>query len=126
MSSHGKSSKKPRQLEKQRKVPASPQPPFPNPVGKKRRIKNIYGEIRHLKIIDQIGRIQSTFPDKYIVFQKIEIEEDRVIEFRLGYYMIGVLPGAKGKWVWGQFCLLIPSNDLVEILDEARSKGWFK
>lgn len=124
MGSHGKSSNK-KASRKKGQPPPSP-PPFPNPTGKRRRIKNIYGEIRHLKIIDQIGRLQSTSPNKYIVLQKIEIEEDRVIEFRLGYYMIGELQGARGKWVWGQFCLLIPERDLVEILDEARRKGWIK
>lgn len=101
------------------------QPPLPDATGSRRKIKNIFGETRHLKIIEQIGRLQSTASNKFIVLQKIEIEEESVIEFRLGYYMIGVQPGALGRWVWGQYCLLIPEYDLNEILKEARRKNWF-
>jgi len=99
-------------------------PPWPSSKGKRKPIKNIRGETRHLLIRDEIRRVQSNAPDKLIVFQMIEIEEDRQTQFRLGYYMIGVKPGAKGRWVWGQFCLLIPAEDLHDILNEARERKW--
>lgn len=101
------------------------QPVWPSSVEKKRSIKNIFGEKRHLLILDEIKILQSTDKNKLIVFQKIKIEETGLIEFRLGYYMIGVKLGAKGRWVWGQFCLLIPQYDLEIILKEARLKKWF-
>jgi hypothetical protein len=110
--------------ENQKKAKTIENPPLPSPIGKRKRIKNIFGDIRHLKIIDQIGLLQSTDSNKYIVLQKIEIEEDGVIEFRFGYYMIGVQPGARGRWVWGQFCLLIPKKDLNRILSKAKKKKW--
>jgi len=100
-------------------------PPWPSNKGKRKRITNIHGEPRHLIIHDEIRRTQSSYPNKLIVFQKLEIEEDKVIEYRLGYYMIGVKPGARGRWVWGQFCLLIPEEDLMAILAEARALKWF-
>jgi len=52
------------------------------------------------------------------------VEEDR-IEFRFGYYMIGIKQRSRGKWVWGQFCLLIPKTDLIALMQEAQRKKWF-
>jgi len=101
-------------------------PEWPDNKGKRKRITNIFGETRHLIIQDEIRRLQSSFPNKLIVFQRLEIEEDKVIEFRLGYYMIGVKPGAKGRWVWGQFCLMIPKEDLEVIMQEAEKLKWFR
>lgn len=42
------------------------------------------------------------------------------IEYRIGYYIIGRVGRAKGKWVWGQFCPLIPKNDLDKLLKKAK------
>lgn len=100
-------------------------PPRPVNIGKRRRLLNINGEPRNFVIRDEIQRPQTSLPNKLIVFQKIEIEEDKRIEYRLGYYMIGVKPGGKGRWVWGQFCLLIPAEDLHPLLDEAKHRGWW-
>ena len=98
----------------------------PNNIGKRRRIKTINGDIRHFVIEDEILRFQhKTKKRKLIAFQKIRFEEKNRIEYRLGYYMIGVKPRAKGRWVWGQFCLLIPERDLNFILKKAETKGWF-
>jgi len=101
-------------------------PELPNNVGKKRRIPAIDGQIRHFLIEDEIIHRQSNSDRKIIVLQKMKfIEEDR-IEFRFGYYMIGLKPKTKGRWVWGQFCLLIPQEDLLFILDEAKRRKWFQ
>ena len=101
-------------------------PELPNNIGKKRRIPAIDGRIRHFLIEDEIIHPQSNSDRKIIVLQKMRfIEEDR-IEFRFGYYMIGLKSKARGRWVWGQFCLLIPQEDLLVILDEARRRKWFQ
>lgn len=42
------------------------------------------------------------------------------IEYRIGYYIIGRIGRAKGKWVWGQFCPLIPAKDLKKLLVKAK------
>jgi hypothetical protein len=39
--------------------------------------------------------------------------------------MIGVKPRARGKWIWGQFCLMIPKDDLKVLLREAKKRKWF-
>lgn len=101
-------------------------PKRPNNIGKRRRITTIWGEPRHIVIKDEILRKQSNAPHKLIAFQRIWIEEAKRIEYRFGYYMIGVKPGAKGRWVWGQYCLLIPEKDLKIIMKRAEKKGWFQ
>ena len=101
-------------------------PALPNNVDKTRMIPSIDGTKRHFRIEDEIIHPQTNSNRKIIVFQKMRfVEEDRV-EFRLGYYMIGVKPRAKGRWVWGQFCLLLPEEDLMAILNEARRRSWFQ
>lgn len=98
---------------------------IPNNIGKRRKIINIWGKPVWLRIEDEIARFQSTARHKVICFQKIRFEKDGRIEFRFGYYMIGVKAGAKGRWVWGQYALLIPKKDLLALLREAKSRGWF-
>jgi hypothetical protein len=98
---------------------------FPNNIGKRRRIKTIRGAKRYFIIEDEILYKQHNAPNKLIAFQRIRFEEDNRIEYRLGYYMVGVKSGAKGRWVWGQFCLMIPEKDLKIILKKAKRKRWF-
>jgi hypothetical protein len=99
--------------------------PVPNNVGKRRLIKTQKGETRHFIVEDEIMQRQSNAPHKLIVFQKMYHEEEKRYEFRFGYYMIGIKGKPKGKWVWGQYCLFIPQQDLLDILNEARKKKWF-
>jgi len=54
------------------------------------------------------------------VHRKIKIGD---FEYRFGYYMIGKIGRAKGKWVWGQFCPLIPKKDLNKLLYKASKEG---
>ena len=95
--------------------------------GKRRCIKNINEDNCYFIIEDEIlhKQQQHSAHPKLIAFQRIKFEADNQIEYRLGYYMVGVKPGAKGRWVWGQFCLMIPEKDLKKILKKAERKGWF-
>jgi len=122
MGSHPKSNRKSKIL---RKPKINNHPPWPNNIGKRRKNTTIWGTERHLIIEDEIMHQQSNAPHKLIAFQKIKLEEEDRIEFRFGYYMIGVKPGAKGRWVWGQFSLMIPEKDLKAILKEAQKRKWF-
>jgi hypothetical protein len=61
---------------------------------------------------------------KLIYFQQIEFEDTRKIEYRFTYYMVGLKPGARGPWVFGQYSLLIPAEHLSCLLAEARRRGW--
>lgn len=76
-------------------------------------------------------RQQSNYPQKVDVVMRIRLErvEGRRfygggaqvgdVEYRLGYYTIA----RNGKWWWGQFSLMIPKEDLVPLLQQARSEG---
>jgi hypothetical protein len=105
--------------------PLANYPPPPNNIGKRRLIKTQRGVVRHLVIEDEITQPQTNAPHKLIVFQKMYHEEEDRYEFRLGYYMIGVKGKPKGRWVWGQYCLLIPQADLLSIINRAKRKKWF-
>ena len=41
------------------------------------------------------------------------------IEYRIGYFIIGAIGRTKGKWVWGQYCPIIPSDDFVPLVQRA-------
>lgn len=45
------------------------------------------------------------------------------IEYRLGYYIVGKIGKRKGKWVWGQFCPLIPEKDFKKLIKKAKKEG---
>jgi hypothetical protein len=47
------------------------------------------------------------------------------IEYRFGYYILGRIGRAKGRWVWGQFSPFIPHDDLMTLLEKARAEGTF-
>jgi hypothetical protein len=98
---------------------------LPNNIGKRRCIPTIKGDKKYMVIRDEILHKQHNNPRKLIAFQRIEFEEDKRIEYRLGYYMIGEKAGMKGRWVWGQFCLQISEKDLKAILKEAKKRRWF-
>lgn len=101
-------------------------PPLPNNIGKTRMIRSIDGAKRYFRIDDEIIHPQSNSTRKIIVFQKMHFVEENRVEFRLGYYMIGVKPRSKGRWVWGQFSLLLPEEDLTAIMAEANRRKWFQ
>lgn len=45
------------------------------------------------------------------------------IEYRFAYYIIGKIGKAKNKWTWGQFCPIIPGQDLKKLLRKAKKEG---
>ncbi len=51
-----------------------------------------------------------------------EAWEKGEIEYRIGYFIVGRTGKRKGKWVWGQYCPLIPHKDLLRLLKKARAK----
>jgi len=44
------------------------------------------------------------------------------IEYRIGYFIVGKNGRAKGHWVWGQFCPLIPEKDLEKLMKKAKKE----
>jgi hypothetical protein len=45
------------------------------------------------------------------------------IEYRFGYWIVGRIGRAAGRWVWGQFSSMIPERDLRELLEKATAEG---
>ncbi len=41
------------------------------------------------------------------------------IEYRIGYFIVGRIGRAKGKWIWGQFCPIILSQDFIPLIKKA-------
>ena len=121
-----------RRSKKSESVPGEPRlplelPPPPNSVGRRRRLKAIDGTVRYFTVVDEIVRqqqIRERQSGKLIYLQKLRFADDGSEQYRFCYYMLGVKPRMRGRWVFGQYALLIPSNDLRYLLDEARRRGW--
>lgn len=45
------------------------------------------------------------------------------IEYRFGYYIVGRIGRAAGRWTWGQFSPFIPQADLAVLLEKAKRDG---
>ena len=44
------------------------------------------------------------------------------IQYRVGYYIVGKNGRAKNKWVWGQFCPMIPQKDFKKLIEKAKKE----
>lgn len=44
------------------------------------------------------------------------------MEYRIGYYIVGQIGKAKDRWIWGQFCPLIPIEDFNNIINQAKKE----
>ena len=97
-------------------------PPWPDSIGKIRKIKSIHGNPVTFTIVDEIILPQGT--NKLIYFQKLQHDPDKRLEYRLCYYMLGVKESRKGKWVFGQYALMIAARELKKILTEAKKREW--
>ena len=98
-------------------------PPPPSNIGKQGRAKTPDQKTHPHKIKDEIRIHQTRSRNKLIYLQLIELENGRE-ELRLGYYMIGKKGAMRGRWVWGQYALLIPRRDLKAMIRQAEKRGW--
>lgn len=79
--------------------------------------------------------VQHNYPEKVLVIERLRslgVTGERSvtagaelgdIEYRFGYYIVGRIGRAAGRWTWGQFSPLIPHEDLAGLLAKARSEG---
>jgi hypothetical protein len=44
-------------------------------------------------------------------------------EYRLGYFIVGRIGRAYGKWTWGQYSPIMSAGDLERIVEKARTEG---
>ena len=66
-----------------------------------------------------IERLRKAEMQGTTVHKKIKIGD---IEYRIGYYIVGHIRKAKGHWMWGQFCPLIPQKDFDKLMEKARKE----
>lgn len=82
--------------------------------------------------------VQHNLPEKVLLIERLrkigtdgEIVHKRSqkageIEYRIGYYIVGKIGRAHGRWIWGQFCLLAPAKDFTALLRKAKQEGTLK
>jgi hypothetical protein len=90
------------------------------------RVDAIDGVRRKFLIVDEIvckQRVNEKGTRKIICFQQIKWKTGR-IQYRFTYYMLGMKKGARGRWVFGQYSILIPAKQLCHLLEEARRRKW--
>ncbi|MGH9556338.1 MAG: hypothetical protein ACRD2Y_11005 [Terriglobales bacterium] len=76
---------------------------------------------------------QTTLKEKVFVIERLRHATHKGVlthpqrlgyrEYRIGYFIVGKNGRRKGKWTWGQFCPLIPVNDLRRLLDKAKKEN---
>jgi hypothetical protein len=44
-------------------------------------------------------------------------------EYRLGYFIVGRIGKASGRWTWGQYSPIMSAGDLERIVEKARVEG---
>jgi hypothetical protein len=92
-------------------------------VGKRSTRKNINGDEFTFVVEDAVGFEVGSVNQKYICLQKIQhLAPKKRVEYRFAYYMIGVKEGAKGRWVFGQYALMIAPSQLKKLLQLAVKK----
>lgn len=45
------------------------------------------------------------------------------IEYRIGYYIVGKIGRGRGRWLWGQFCPIVPLKDFDKLIAKAKKEG---
>ena len=99
-------------------------PDKPSKKGHQGRVRHPDGKVWPFTITDEICHTQHNLPEKFFCLQRLDFGGKQ--EFRLGYYIIGKKPRAKGRWVWGQYCPLLPKRDFEAIIRKAVRRGWVK
>jgi len=77
---------------------------------------------------------QSNLPNKVFVLERLRKEgfsgklaygnswKKGDIEYRIGYFIVGKTGRRKDKWVWGQFCPMIPQKDFKKLIEKAKKE----
>ena len=100
----------------------STNPPAPCNINKRRAFTAIDGSTVHCTVKDEI--VIPHGGGKLIYLQQFQFEKDQRIEYRFTYYMLGFKPSRRGRWVFGQYSLMLGARELAKLLKEARKRGW--
>lgn len=74
---------------------------------------------------------QHNLEEKYYVIERLRlsaIEGEAVykkekigdIEYRIGYFIVGRIGRGRNRWMWGQFCPMIPKGDFEKLINKAK------
>ena len=90
--------------------------------GRAKRLKDIRDEPVEYVVEDAVAVQQGR--EKWLCLQRIRHTiPRRRLEYRFAYYMLGVKPGAAGRWVFGQYAMMVPPSHLKRLLAMA-SRQW--
>lgn len=98
-------------------------PPLPKRLGKKTETTGIDGSPLVYTVIDEEVFLAKSNPSKAFCLHKFRHSDGRE-GLRIGYYMIAHKPRMKGKWAWGQFAPMMTKEEMSEIFDTIKKKGW--
>jgi hypothetical protein len=98
------------------------------------RMKDVNREAKHVYRRDAWTFLaQSTYAEAVTVLERLtHLETDGVpavplklpaTEYRMGYFIVGRIGRASGKWVWGQFSPIMSAGDLEHIVEKAHAEG---
>jgi hypothetical protein len=102
--------------------------------GKLIRMKDVNREAVHVYRRDAwTFLVQDTYAEAVNVLERLTHLETSGIpavpmklpaaEYRLGYFIVGRIGRASGKWTWGQFSPIMSAGDLERIVEKARAEG---
>jgi hypothetical protein len=103
----------------------------PSRVGARTRTTNIDGTPFVYRVAEQEIFIAPSNPKKAFLLQKLIVERGGNVVpgsalLRIGYYMIGHKPRARGKWAWGQFAAMMTPDEMTLIMTKIEANGWLK
>lgn len=76
---------------------------------------------------------QYNLKEKYYVIERMKLvktegvitnKNNKIgdIEYRIGYYIVGKIGRGKNRWMWGQFCPMIPDDDFTKLFKKAEKE----
>jgi len=77
---------------------------------------------------------QSNLSDKVFIIERLRKEKftgklsykkswsKGDVEYRIGYFIVGKIRRAKDRWIWGQFCPMIPRKDFLKLIKKAEKE----
>jgi len=107
-------------------------------IGRLIKVKDISRKGHHfLKVVAATYMTETDNPEKVfeilrLEHQKSEGEKDQIAKYkfkdsyRFGYYIIGKIRNKKDKWTWGQYAPMIPTMDLLPLIEKAKEEGTIK
>ena len=79
---------------------------------------------------------QSNLPNKVLILERLRKEKFTgklaypfkigAIDYRIAYFIVSKAGRTKGKWVWGQFCPMIPRQDFLQLIKKAKKEKTVK